>query len=288
MKSIPRLLRLPQYIKNLFIFLPLFFGNEIFNAPLMWNAFVAFIAFSLSASSIYILNDLHDIHDDRNHPVKRYRPLASGAISSSLAITIMCMAFVAGFSLMIILSVKAGLILSVYLLMNVGYTYKLKHIPILDLMVVATGFVIRLIVGSVATGVALSKWIVLITFLLAFLLSLGKRRDDILILNDKGLKTRNNLEGYNLPFIEGAMMLMAAVTIVTYILYTTSEDIIERLANDYLYLTSIFVIFGILRYLQITIVENQSGNPTNIVLHDRIIQFTLLLWIGFFLWIIYL
>ena len=288
MKSILRLLRLPQYVKNLFIFVPLFFGNEIFNAPLMWNAFVAFVAFSLSASSIYILNDLHDIHDDRKHPVKRYRPLASGAISSSLAITIMCLAFVAGFGLMMVLSVKAVLILSVYLLMNVGYTYKLKHIPVLDLTVVATGFVIRLIVGSVATGVALSKWIVLMTFLLAFLLSLGKRRDDILILNDKGLKTRDNLEGYNLAFIEGAMMVMAAVTIVTYILYTTSEDIIERLHNDYLYLTSIFVIFGILRYLQITIVENKSGNPTNIILHDTIIQVTLILWIGFFLWIIYL
>ncbi len=285
--SIIKLMRSHQYIKNLFIFLPLFFALKITDTSSLFNAVIAFIAFSLTSSAIYTLNDYHDIEEDRQHPKKKERPLASGAISKSQAITIMSVLFVVGFTLMAILSPKATGILLAYVIMNIAYSFYLKHIAILDVVIIAIGFVLRLFIGSAVTGIPLSMWIIIMTFLLALFMALAKRRDDVLIYLDTGKKMRKVVDGYNLQFLDTAMAIMASVVIVAYTIYTTSAEVVARIHSEYLYLTALFVILGVMRYLQVALVLKDSGSPTKIVLKDRFMQLTLIGWVFTFTWILY-
>ena len=287
MKNILILIRPHQYVKNLFIFLPLFFAGQIVNSALAINALLAFIAFSLSASAIYILNDYHDIAEDRLHPKKKNRPLASGVISKKIAILLMLLLAASGIYLMFTISIQATIILSGYILLNIAYSFYLKHVAILDITIIAIGFVLRLFVGAAATGIYLSMWIVIMTFLLALFLALAKRRDDVLLFLDTGKRMRKVIDSYNVQFIDTAMMIMASVVIVSYISYTTSPEVVQRLHNEYLYLTALFVIIGIMRYMQIAFVKQDSGSPTKIILRDIFIQLTLVSWIVAFAWILY-
>ena len=282
------LIRPHQYIKNLCIFMPLFFVGKITNLELFLDTIIAFIAFSLSASSVYILNDYQDIKDDRHHPQKKLRPLASGLISKKQAIVLMSVLFIIGAFLMGTLSFQAFGILCAYIILNIGYSFYLKHIAILDVSIIAIGYVLRLFVGSIVSETSLSMWIVIMTFLLALFMALAKRRDDVVLFLDTGKKMRKVIDGYNLQLIDGAMMIMASVVIVAYILYATSKEVLQRMQNEYVYLTALFVILGIMRYLQIAFVENSSGSPTKIVLTDRFMQITILAWVLSFVWIIYL
>ncbi len=276
-----------QYIKNLFIFLPLFFALKITDTTLLFNAFIAFIAFSLTASAIYSLNDYHDIEEDREHPKKRNRPLASGAITKKEAVVMMVMLSVTGFVLMTSLSFNAAAILGAYVVMNVAYSFFLKHVAIVDVTIIAVGFVLRLFIGSAVTGIPLSMWIVIMTFLLALFMALAKRRDDVLIYLNTGKKMRKVIDGYNLQFLDTAMAIMASVVIVAYTIYTTSAEVVARVHSEYLYLTALFVILGILRYMQIAFVQQDSGSPTKIVLKDRFMQLTIVGWGVAFAWILY-
>lgn len=268
--------------------MPLFFVGQIVNIELLLNAIIAFVSFSVSASAIYILNDYQDIEEDRQHPKKQFRPLASGVISKKSAVILMAVLFIVGVSLMGILSKQAFGILCAYITLNIGYSFYLKHIAILDVSIIAIGFVLRLFVGSTVTEIPLSMWIVIMTFLLALFMALAKRRDDVLLFLDTGKKMRRVIDGYNLQLIDGSMMIMASVVIVAYILYATSPEVLQRMQSEYLYLTALFVILGIMRYLQIAFVENNSGSPTRIVLKDKFMQITILAWMLSFVWIIYL
>ena len=288
LKDLIILARPHQYVKNTFIFLPIFFGLQITNTQFLLNAFIAFIAFSLTASSLYILNDYHDREEDRKHPVKKLRPLASGAVTTQAALVFMVILFVSGMTLMAALSLQAVIILAFYLVMIVAYSYYFKHIAIIDVSIIAIGFVLRLYIGSAVTGIELSMWIVVMTFLLALFLALAKRRDDVLIFLETGEKMRKNVDGYNLRFLDGVMTIMAAVVIVAYILYTTSVEVTQRVGNEYLYITAFFVILGIMRYLQIAFVEEDSRSPTKVILRDRFTQLAILGWIASFSWILYL
>jgi 4-hydroxybenzoate polyprenyltransferase len=288
MKNILILIRPHQYIKNTFIFLPLFFAGGITELDLLLNTVIAFFAFSLSASAIYILNDYQDIEDDLQHPKKRYRPLASGKVTKNNALVTMWILFVSGGGLMAFLSLSAAAILGAYIILNIAYSFVLKHIAILDVTIISIGFVLRLYIGSTVTGIQLSTWIVIMTFLLALFISLAKRRDDIIIFNDTGNKMRKSIDGYNLEFIDGAMNIMAAVVIVAYIRYTTSVEIVQRLGSEYIYLSALFVVMGVMRFLQISHVENNSDSPTKIVLKDLFLQLTIFSWLLSFIWIIYL
>lgn len=276
-----------QYIKNLFIFLPLFFALKITDFHLLFNALVAFVVFSATASAVYILNDYHDIEEDRQHPKKKFRPLASGAVSKSRAIGIMTVLASAGFFTMAMISLPAAGILGIYVILNIAYSFYLKHVAILDVTIIAIGFVLRLFIGSAVTGIALSMWIVVMTFLLALFMALAKRRDDVLIYLETGKKMRKVIDGYNLQFLDTAMAIMASVVIVAYTIYTTSAEVVGKFHTQYLYLTALFVILGILRYLQIAFVHLDSGSPTKIVLKDRFMQLVLLGWVVTFTWILY-
>jgi len=283
LSEIFKLLRVHQYIKNLFIFTPLLFSFSFSNSENNFNTLLAFLLFSLLASSIYIFNDLMDIKEDQAHPKKRYRPLASGNISTQTAKVLMFLLALFALSVSLILNTNLFIVLISYFILNILYSLKLKHISILDIFIIATGFVLRLFAGWAVTGIELSMWIILMTFLLAIFLALAKRRDDVL-LSRRGQETRKNIDGYNLEFVNAAMVLMAGVVIVSYIQYTISAEVISRLGSHYLYLTSFFVILGVLRYMQITFVEQDSGSPTRIVIKDMFMKLTIIFWlISFFI-----
>ena len=276
------LLRPEQYVKNLFVFAPLFFSFK-FNIINISSSLLAFFLFSLVASSAYIFNDLIDIDDDRNHPIKKLRPLADEKISfASAKILILSLAAI---PLLIAATINMDLffVLFLYLILNFMYSLKLKHITIIDISIIATGFVLRLFAGSFSINEDLSMWIIIMTFLLALFLALAKRRDDVL-LAISGTKTRKNIDGYNLEFINSAMALMSGIIVVAYILFTTSVETINKFQTEYLYVTSLFVILGVLRYMQITFVEKGSGNPTYILYKDRFLQTIIISWlISFYL-----
>jgi len=284
MKDIITLLRPHQYIKNLFIFAPILFAFHFTQGSFLASLY-AFILFSILASSIYVLNDSMDIEEDKKHPTKKSRPLASGAISLATAnflfLGLAALAFIAAF----MFNKELFGVLFLYFVLNILYSLKLKHIPIVDIFIISTGFVLRLFAGAVATQIPLSMWIIIITFLLAIFLSLAKRRDDVL-LSLEGKETRKNIDGYNLEFVNAAMVLMSGVVILSYLQYTVSSEVIARIGSEYLYLSAFFVILGILRYMQITFVEAASGSPTKIVLKDRFLQITILLWLLSFIGIV--
>ena len=288
MNSIFTIMRPKQYIKNIFVLLPLFFAGKITDTPLLEDALVAFVAFSLSASAVYIFNDYNDIKEDRKHPKKRFRPLASGLISKNSALSLMVILLIVSFTLIKSVSINALAILSIYVILNIAYSLKLKRIALLDVTIIAIGFVLRLFVGSFAYEIPLKIWIVIMTFLLALFLALAKRRDDVQIFKKSGNKMRKSVDGYNLQLIDGAMMVMSAVVIVAYLLYATSQEIIDKFQNENLYITTLFVIFGLMRYLQITLVEKNSGSPTDTIFKDKIMQINLILWVLSFIWLIYI
>lgn len=291
-KNYVRLLRPGQYLKNSFIFLPLFFSAKMGHIELLTKNFISFIAFCLIASAVYILNDLRDVEDDKKHPVKRFRPLASGHILPGQAVKVMASLLIAGFSLSVYISSLLNsylllLILCFYLLLNILYTVKLKHVAILDVTIIAIGFILRLFTGSITSGVPLSMWIILITFLLALFLALAKRRDDILISQENSQNIRKSIDGYNLEFINAAMVVMASLTVMSYIMYTISPDVVARVRSDRLYLTTGFVVVGLMRYMQVTFVEQTSGAPTKVLGRDRFLQLVILGWIISFIFILY-
>ena len=285
--EVVKLMRPHQYLKNLFIFLPLFFALKVTDTSLLFYALVAFLAFSLTASAVYILNDYHDIDEDRLHPTKKNRPLASGTISKKEGLLIMGLLFSVGFVLMMLISWQASMLLAVYIGLNIAYSFYLKHLPIVDVVVIALGFVLRVFVGTSVTGLDTSMWIIVMTFLLALFLALAKRRDDVLLFNKTGKKMRKVIDGYNLQFVDMAMTLMAGVVIVAYLMYCVSPDVMARTGSDKLYLTLIYVIIGIMRYMQIAFVEETSGSPTKVLLKDRLMQVVIVLWIITFSVILY-
>lgn len=292
MNSIILLLRPYQWLKNLFIFLPLFFDRHLFDWNFLIPSITAFFAYSFAASAIYCFNDICDVEADKLHPKKCKRPIASGKISklSGYIISIICIAL----SLVLIItnmddSVKDRLvsIILLYLILNIAYCVKLKQIVLVDVFIIAFGFVLRVLAGSVATGIEPSQWIILMTFLLALFLAFAKRRDDVVIYEDTGVKARKNVNRYNLQFMNQAISIIASVTMVCYIMYTVSDEVIERMNTSYLYVTSIFVLAGLIRYLQITIVDVKSGSPTKVLMNDRFIQCCMAGWIITFFLILY-
>lgn len=285
--QIAELLRTEQYVKNLLIFAPLFFAREIDDVGLLVNTTVAFIAFSLAASGVYLFNDCLDLPHDREHPSKKMRPIASGSVSTRFAYALSALLFATGGTLMILLSLRGTGILGIYVILNVAYSMALKHIAILDVAIIATGFILRLYVGAAVADIDLSMWIVVITFLFALFMAFAKRRNDVLLFLETGTKARKAVDGYNLRFLDTAMAIMASVVIVSYILYTTSAEVLERIHGDYSYLTALFVILGILRYMQITFVDEDAGSPTDILWKDRFIQINTVCWVLTFAWILY-
>ncbi len=280
-----QLLRLHQWIKNLLLFVPIFFSGQIQNIDLLLQVLVAFFSYSLMASTVYILNDYVDIQRDKLHPTKQNRPLARGKVSKSQAQILFVILLISSLGISFLVSYKLTIILAIYFVVNVLYSLRLKHEAIVDITIIATGFLLRIFAGSIPFEIIVSKWLIIMIFLSAMFIGIAKRRGELILENDGA--TRKSLEGYNLQFVDIAMVMMAAVTIVCYIMYTVSEEVVARIGSDDIYMTTFFVIIGILRYLQQTIVFTKTEAPTKVFLKDRFIQVCIVLWIIVFGWFLY-
>lgn len=289
------LLRPRQWVKNVFVFLPLFFSGGIGRGQDWIATILAAAAFCLASSAVYCLNDIMDRRADQAHPVKRFRPVASGAISLSSALLMMIACLIGAFALTFlpryvfieaIPHYKAGEataylaeIIGGYLLLNIAYCIRIKHVGLIDVFTIAIGYVLRVLAGGALTGIWISPWLICLTYLLALFLAFGKRRDDVLN-NERGeVVTRRNTLSYNRLFLDITLGVLGTVSIVSYVMYCMSPEVMTRLGSDCVYVTAVFVLLGMVRYLQLAIVEERSGAPTDIVLKDGMIRFAVIGWL---------
>jgi decaprenyl-phosphate phosphoribosyltransferase len=288
-----KLLRPKDWAKNTFLFIPSFFAGKLFDKHQFDEQFSVliggFIAFSFLASSIYIINDYRDIEDDRKHPVKRNRALASGKVKKPVALMISIALMLAGFgvSYWIDTSMKFLFISGIYFILNLLYSFGIKNWSIVDILVLAIGFVLRVKGGAVLGDIHTTEWLIIMTFLLALFMAIAKRRDDVVLKMATGADMRKAVKGYSLEFLNTLLGLFCAILIVSYINYTVSGALYKEFGHR-MYYTSLFVIAGVMRYLQITMVQNKAGSPTEILYKDRFIQITLILWIASFYFILYM
>lgn len=292
-KEVIKLIRPWQWVKNLFVFLPMFFAGQMGNVGCGVASMMAFFVICLVASSIYCINDIVDVEENRCHPRKCNRPVAKGTVSVVQAAVISVSLVIVGFGILFLsmplrLALNIGAVVLAYYLMNIAYCFWLKRLAIIDVFCIGIGFVLRIFMGGIACHIWISPWIVCLTFLLTLFLAFAKRRDDLILRNKKGVSVRESATQYNLTFMNQTLGLLGTMTVVCYILYTVQPEVVERLGTPWVYLTSVFVLAGVLRYLQIAIVDEQSGDPTAILLKDRFIQGCVIFWGISYLVIIYL
>ena len=289
MKHYIQLIRPKHWAKNLFLFVPPFFAGKFFELDKIGLLTGGFVAFSFLASSIYIINDYRDIEDDKKHPEKRKRPLASGSVNKNVAIILSCVLTIAGAVIAYLLdsSGKFLFIAGLYYLLNLSYSFGLKNIAIVDILILAAGFVLRVKAGAQLAAVSTTEWFIIMTFLLALFLAIAKRRDDVLLKMNTGSDMRKSIKGYSLDFLNTLLGLFCAILIVSYVNYTISPAAFEKFGHR-LYYTALFVIAALMRYLQITFIHNKAGSPTDVLYKDRFIQVTLVLWAASFFVILYL
>ncbi|WP_395053937.1 decaprenyl-phosphate phosphoribosyltransferase [Flavobacterium sp.] len=286
MKKYLHLIRFEQYIKNAFVFAPLFFDSQFLNFNNLKNVFLAFICFCIASSSIYILNDYYDINEDKNHPQKCKRPLASGSITIKNGLLLMLLLMISTLVVSLIISKDLFFVIALYIVLNFFYSKWLKHIAILDVNIIAIGFILRIVAGSVVSDVIPSIWILLITYLLALFLGISKRRTDV-VYAQSGKDVRKNIEGYNLVFVDIILGILASIIIVCYIFYCISPEVQLHYNSKLLYVSIIFVVNGIFRYLKLVFVNQSTYSPTKIVLKDRFIQVTIIAWLLLMSYLLY-
>ena len=274
-----RLIRPEHWIKNLLVFVALFFSFS-FDRNAFYQATLAFIAFSLFASSIYIINDIFDKEKDRLHPLKRKRPIASGKIRIWQAIIIALVLIVLAVLLSYFISEKLLLIGIVYFVLNLSYSISLKHIPIVDTMIVALGFVLRVMAGAYAIDVSISHWLLLCTFFISLFLAFGKRKHEMSILDLQGeRKHRKSIAEYTEGFISQMLAITAGISVVFYSLYTIDPSTVSRFGSDNLIYTTPIVVFGVLRDFYLLYNKNDGGDPVNIFSKDLPLILDVVAWI---------
>jgi 4-hydroxybenzoate polyprenyltransferase len=279
LSAIIRLARPHQWLKNALVLAALVFGQRLFVVRDVLLAVIAFIAFCALASAAYILNDIADRDADRLNPEKCDRPLARGDLTvAAAARTALILAAIAA-----VLSVVLGRafvgIAVLYAALQLMYSLWAKHQVIIDVIAVAIGFVLRAFAGGVAIDVAVSPWLVFITFVLALFLVLARRRHELIALGDDATAHRNALSEYSVRLVDQMISIVAGATLVSYMIYTASAEVEAKLGTQHLYLTVPFVAFGILRYLYLIDERNEGGDPASALLHDRPLMLAVALWI---------
>lgn len=274
-----RLMRPKQWIKNSFVLAPLIFSKELFDAEPLLTAVMAFAAFCLTASCVYIINDMSDIEADRAHPEKRTRPLASGAISTTQASILLAVLLALSVGLSASMRPRFHLVLITYFVMNIAYSVKLKEIVLVDVFIIAAGFMLRVLGGAFAIGVQVSSWIVLCTLFTSLFLGFAKRRGELQLLQQiRPPAERKVLTSYGIGFIDQMLTIAAAGAVISYALYTVAPRTIETFGTEKLIYTTVFVIYGMFRYLYLIHMKNSTENPTNAVVSDLPIVAVTILW----------
>ncbi len=274
-RALFKTMRPRQWTKNVFIFAALVFDGKLFHLQDLLRTFLGFLLLCLISSSVYIFNDMFDLEADREHPVKRNRPIASGKLPLPIAIAAGAVITVATIALGTLLAWQFALVLLVYFAMMLAYSKWLKHIPILDVLILAAGFVLRVHAGTTLIHVLrFSPWLYVVMSLLALYMGFGKRRAELALLTDKAESHRKVLEGYTIPLLDQFITIVSGTTIVAYSLYTFFRPD----APMDLMLTIPFVVYAIFRYLYLVQVKNAGGEPEEILLTDRPFQASILLW----------
>lgn len=282
-----RAMRPLDWIKNLFVFAPLFFSGEAKDLDRLGLVSLVFLAFCAMSSAVYLFNDLYDRERDRSHPAKSDRPIASGALSAGTAVMIAFL-LAAGSLALVYFSPPVVAILLAYGGLNVLYTVWLKHVVILDVFCIALGFVFRVFGGGLVIQVEPSSWLIMATFLLSLVLGLGKRRHELLIMQESANWHRPVLEQYTIKLVDELISVVTPVTLITYVLYTLDPATVSRFHSKMLYLTSIFVVFGIFRYLYLVHRKDLGGSPTELVVKDAPLRSAVAGWIITFFLIVYI
>lgn len=270
-------LRPRQWVKNVFVFAALVFAERLTDPIAVLRVVGAFCVFCVLSSAVYLINDVRDREADRRHPHKRRRPIAAGDISPGTAGAASVVLAVAALLAAFRLSGGLGTVAVAYLVLNFGYSFGLKKVVILDVMMVATGFLMRALAGALVIDVAISRWLVLCTGLLALFLGFVKRRQEITAL-DGGAATRPILKEYSLPFLDQMIAIVTGATVVAYSLYAFSPEVAQKLGTEHLGLTIPFVLFGIFRYLYLVHQRGVGENPTVVVLTDLPLILDVSLW----------
>ncbi|MBU0551079.1 decaprenyl-phosphate phosphoribosyltransferase [Myxococcota bacterium] len=272
MMHLVRALRPHQWVKNVFVFAALIFSQRLTHLDSVIQSLLIFMAFSAVASAIYLINDVADYERDRLHPKKKHRPIAAGQLSRRAALIASAALAPLGLILGWRLSATAGATLLFYAVMNLAYSFRLKHVVLLDVFIIALGFLLRVSVGAFAIGVGLSPWLLICTFFIALFLAFCKRRHELVSLGEAAADHRGILGEYSVAFIDKMISALAAMTVMSYALYTIDPVVMARLHTDALILTVPLVLFGVFRYLYLVHQHQMGGSPTEIVLKDRSIQ----------------
>ncbi len=277
-----------QWVKNLFIFAPIIFSQNIFNLPLFLKTTAAFILFCTLSGSLYILNDIKDLEEDKLHPLKSKRPIASGRLKKSTAILSFIILSVLALILSIVLNISFFIAALIYFLLQVAYSFRLKHVVILDVFVIAAGFFIRVVAGGLAIDVYLSSWLLICTILLSLFLAMSKRRHELVLLKENAQGHRRILKEYNPYLLDQMIAVVTASTLIAYCLYTISEETVSKFGTTNLIYTVPFVLYGIFRYLYLVHQKTEGGSPEVLIIKDKPLLFDLLLWILSAMLILYL
>lgn len=287
-KYIIKEMRPRQWTKNIFVFAALVFDRQLTNVNSFERTLAAFAIFCILSSSVYLFNDIMDVEADRHHPVKKNRPIAAGKLPIPLAVVIAILLIAVSISTSFLLSTGLGIIASSYLVINLLYSKWLKHIPIIDVMIIAAGFVLRVVAGvSVIHVERFSPWLYIVMTLLALYIGFGKRRAEMTVLTDESNSShRKVLDGYSLTFIDQLITIVSSTTIIAYSLYTFSAPNLPE--NHIMMLTIPFVIYGIFRYLYLIQIKQAGGAPEELLLKDRPLQATFILWAFAVLFIFYI
>ena len=283
-----RLVRPKHWIKNLFVLAPALFARELFHPDMVLVALKAFFGFCLTASVVYIINDMADVKADRAHHEKKHRPLAAGTVTSGEALALLGVLLVLAMLLALTMPVTYGLILAAYFLINLAYSYKLKEVILLDVFMIAAGFMLRVLGGAAAIRVPVSSWIVLCTLFISLFLGFAKRRSELVSSHDSGSASeRRVLMLYSVGFLDQVLTIVAAGAVISYALYTVAPRTVETFGTENLIYTTIFVLFGIFRYLHLIHTSETTENPTNAVTSDPAILTVVILWVVTCVLIIY-
>ena len=278
MKRFFVLVRFKEWVKNIIVFAPLFFSTSMFDWNLIIDAALAFIAFCLLSGSVYIINDISDLEYDKQHPLKKNRPLAKGEVSKKSAIIFAIILLLFALVLSLFLNQKVSYVLLSYFGINLLYSFWLKKIALIDIVIISIGFVLRLMAGAFSTGIILSDWILLLTILLSVFLVLGKRRQDLVFSKSEDFVLRKSFTGYSEKRVDISLIIVASVIVVTYLMYSISSEVRVRLNNDYFMLTSVWIILAFLRYFQLTYVFKKSESPINIFFKDTFLMIIVTFW----------
>ena len=283
-----KLVRPQQWIKNLFVLAPLIFARELFLIEPVTLALRAFAAFCLTASAVYIVNDIIDVDADRAHPRKRHRPLPSGTLSLATALILLGLIVIADILLVWGMNDQFLLIVATYFLINLAYTFKLKEVFLLDVFIIAAGFMLRVLGGAYAISVQVSSWIILCTLFISLFLGFAKRRGEIIVMQSVGaFPERKVLQHYKVSVIDQMLTITAAGTVISYALYTVAPRTVEIFGTDKLIYTTVFVMYGIFRYMHLIHTTEAVENPSAVVSTDFPIIANVILWITVCVLLIY-